>query len=87
MQKRHKVTNGSDKLLLVFTELEAQDYWLKPGEAFEVVAEVQSPTDDFVVYETAEGYIFYPSDGMGYISVWQDGNKLACGHQRPDDWA
>lgn len=87
MQKRKAITNTSDRLMLVFTELEAQDYWLRPGESLEVRADVESEDDDFEIEETAEGITVWPSLGMGYIATFQDGVELECGHQRPDEWA
>ncbi len=87
MEKRRVVTNTSDRLMLVFTEPEAQDYWLRPGDSVEVRAEVASPTDDFELEDTRDGVTVWPSNGMGYISTWASGVELACGFQRPADWA
>ena len=87
MEKRRVVTNTTERLMLVFTEPEAQDYWLRPGESVEVRAEVSSPADDFELKMTPEGVTVWPSNGMGYISVWSVTELLACGHQRPDGWA
>lgn len=87
MEKRQIVSNTGDQLMLVFTELEAQDYWLRPGESVEVRAEVASPTDDFELEYTRDGVTVWPSNGMGYISTWAGGVELSCGHQRPPGWA
>ena len=47
VEKRRVMTNTTDRLMLVFTEPEAQDYWLRPGESLEVRAEVELAEDDF----------------------------------------
>ena len=87
MVKQLKVTNDTDRLMLVFTEPEAQDYWLQPGETVELRAEVDADTADFEIEETDEGITVFPSSGMGYIATFSDNAELICGHQRPDDWA
>ena len=81
------MTNSGDRLLLVFTEPEAQDFWLRPGESVEVRADIKSLEDNFQVTENSNGITFWPLDGMGYISVWANERELYCGHQRPDNWA
>lgn len=83
MEKRRFVTNTGDRLMLVFTEPQAQDYWLQPGESVEVRAEVESEADDFELEDTARGVTVWPSRGMGYISTWAGDVELSCGHQRP----
>jgi hypothetical protein len=87
MEKRRILTNTTDRLMLVFTEPVAQDYWLWPGESVEVRAEVTSPADDFELEDTRDGVTVWPSLGMGYISTWAGGVELPCGHQRPAGWA
>jgi hypothetical protein len=83
VEKRRVVTNTTDRLMLVFTEPEAQDYWLRPGESVEVRAEVESAEDDFELEDNKRGVTVWPSHGMGYVSTWAAGVELACGHQRP----
>jgi hypothetical protein len=84
---RKAVTNDTDRLMLVFIEPEGWDCWLRPGESAEVRAGAVSPADSFVFEEHGEGVTVWPSDGMGVISVYQNGCPLECGHQRPDGWA
>jgi len=87
MEKRRVVTNSTDRLMLVFTEPEAQDYWLQPGESVELRAEVESETDDFEFEENDEGLTVWPSTGMGYIATFsENGRLLRCGYQRPEGW-
>jgi len=87
MEKRRVLTNVTDRLMLVFTEPEAQDYWLQPGESIELRAAVESPDDGFEFEDNHDGVTVWPSIGMGYISTWAGGEQLTCGHQRPAGWA
>lgn len=87
MEKQLVVTNATQRLMLVFTEPEAQDYWLRPGESLEVRAEIESLNDDFELEDTRDGVTVWPSDGMGYISTWVGDIELECGYQRPAGWA
>ena len=69
--------------MLLSTEPEGQDFWLRPGESFELRADIESELDDFELVENAHGISAWPSRGMGYISAWGNGKLLECGHQRP----
>lgn len=87
VEKRQELMNTSKRLMLVFTEPEAQGYWLRPGETVELRAEIASPVDYFQLDNNRDGVTVWPSDGMRYISVWAGGLELRCGHQRPVGWA
>lgn len=73
--------------MMVFTEPEAQDYWLNPGEEVEIRASVTSADASFEISLHHDGIIIWPPLGMGYISVWQNNAILECGYQRPKGWA
>jgi hypothetical protein len=83
VEKRRLVTNAGQSLMLLSTEPEGQDFWLRPGESLEMRAEVKSELGDFELVEEPEGLSAYPSEGMGYISVWANDTLLQCGYQRP----
>ena len=87
VERLQTLRNKTDRLLLVFTEPEAQDFWLQPGESVEVRASVESLGGNFELDSTREGITVWPSAGMGYISVWADNTQLEVGHQRPTGWA
>lgn len=87
MERRRLVTNDTDRLMLLFIEPEGWDCWLRPGEAAELRAAAESLTDDFMLTDNSDGITAWPSQGMGLISVWQDGRQVECGHQRPVGWA
>ena len=86
MERRQTVDNRGDKLLMIFTEPEAQDYWLKPGDQFEIRAPITDPNASFEIALHEEGISVYPPHEMGYISVWCGDEELHCGHQRPVGW-
>lgn len=84
-QKTRLLSNPGDGLLLVVTEPEGQDFWLRPGETIELRAEIGSDADDFELTEDDGEVTVWPSAGMGYISVWCRGEMLNCGYQRPTE--
>lgn len=84
-QKTRQMTNTGDGLLLLFTEPEGQDFWLRPGETVELRAPVESEFDDFELTGQDQEIAVWPSAGMGSISVWLRGQPLNCGHQRPTE--
>jgi hypothetical protein len=86
MERRQKIDNRGDKLFMVFTEPEAQDFWLRPGDEFEIRAEITDPNAMFELAAVEDGIAVYPPHEMGYVSVWCNGEELGCGHQRPDGW-
>lgn len=87
MERRQVIDNRSDRRMMVFTEPEAQDYWLDPGEQLEIRAPIEHVDAVFEISLHKDGVVVWPPDAMGYISVWQDGCELSCGHQRPSGWA
>jgi hypothetical protein len=83
MERRHLVTNGSVRLMLLFVEPEGRDCWLRPGEAVELRAEVESPTADFEFTDNPDGITVWPDREMGVITVWQGDQEVETGYQRP----
>ena len=86
MEQRQVIENRAERLMMVFTEPEAQDYWLRPGEKLEVRAEISISESVFEICLHEDGVVVFPTSDMGYISAWKDGLELECGHQRPDGW-
>jgi hypothetical protein len=87
MERRQTVDNQGDKLLMVFVEPEALDYWLKPGDAFELRAPITDPKANFEIALHEEGISVCPPHEMGYITVWCGDEELDFGHQRPTGWS
>lgn len=86
MERRRVVTNDTGRLMLLFVEVEGWDCWLRPGEAVELRAEVASPAAEFVFTDNPDGVTVWPHREMGVISVWQGGQEVEIGHQRPAGW-
>ena len=86
MERRQTVDNRGDKLLMIFTEPEAQDFWLTPGDECEIRALITDPKVNFEIAFHEEGISAYPPHKMGYITVWCGNEELHCGHQRPAGW-
>lgn len=83
---RLTIENRQKKLMLVFIEPEAMDFWLRPEEECQLVAEKQNEEALFEIWYTDEGVTVFPCNGCGSISVYQKGLELGCGHQRPNNW-
>jgi len=86
MERRRVMTNETDRLLLLFIEMEGWDCWLRPGESAELRAEVASLATDFKFTDNPDGVTVWPDNKMGLISVWQDDQEVAIGYQRPAHW-
>lgn len=86
MVRSQTFENQSERLMMVFIEPEAQDYWLRPTEQLEIRAESTSSDSAFEIWLHEDGVVIFPSSDTGYISVWQEELELTCGHQRPNSW-
>lgn len=84
-RKTCQIANTSNELLLLVTEPEGQDFWLRPGETVELRADVETESDHFELTEEDQEITVWPSAGMGRISVWLHGRPLQVGHQRPTE--
>jgi hypothetical protein len=65
MERRRTILNETHRLMLVFTEILGEDYWLRPAEAVDIVAEVESLNEDFDIVDNERGVTVWPSDSMG----------------------
>jgi hypothetical protein len=80
------IANNSKAPLMVQIEPEGADFWLQPSEEFDLRAEAKEE-DGRMEVQHCGGYIaVFPSRGVGYISVYQKGIEVECGHQRPAGW-
>lgn len=87
MERRQVIDNRSKRVMMVFTEPEAQDYWLSPGQQLEIRAPLSHVDAVFEISLAEDGIVVWPAHEMGYISAWQNDTLLECGHQRPEGWA
>jgi len=79
------LANRSKVPLMIQIEPEGADYWLLPDEEFNLQAEAKK-SDGKLEVEHCDGYIaVYPSRDVGYISVFQGGAEVECGHKRPSE--
>ena len=80
--KPTKFENKTDAMFSLYLEPWGSDYWLSPGEIFDVVP--QNAGDDFHLHVISytDGVQVYV-EGTGEAIVCCDGRELPCGHQRP----
>ena len=78
------ITNRSKKTRPIQVEPEGADFWMLPEQTFELRAETTTDNAHFEIWDTDYGLQVFPSDGMGYISVFHEDKELVCGHQRPE---
>ena len=84
MQRTLSITNRTEFPRSICVEPEGADYWMLPEQTFELRADVEYEEAQFELWDNGdEGFQVFPSNGMGYISVYCDGQELECGHQRP----
>jgi hypothetical protein len=83
MNRTMIITNRSKKPRLIQIEPEGADFWVLPEQTFELRANTTTDDARFELWDGDHGLSVFPSDGMGYISVFHDGQELECGHQRP----
>ena len=80
------LANSSKNPLMVQIEPEGADFWLLPDQEFELRADAERDNGHFEV-QHCDGYAaVYPSRDVGYISVFQNGVEVECGHHRPAHW-
>ena len=80
------LANSSKNPLMVQIEPEGADFWLLPDQEFELRADAERDGGHFEV-QHCDGYIaVYASRNVGYISVFQNGVEVECGHHRPANW-
>jgi hypothetical protein len=87
VKNRRTITNHTDRLMLVWTEPIAEDYWLEPGETMETESESLGDDCVFEVSENEWGVTVGAARGMDFcFREFQGDVELKCGHQRPDWW-
>jgi hypothetical protein len=77
------ITNRSKKPRSLQVEPEGADFWMLPEQTFELRADTTTDDARFELWDSDDGLQVFPSEGMGYISVFHEGRELECGHQRP----
>ena len=77
-----KIENSTGAMFPLYLEPWGMDYWLAPGEVFDIVP--QNAGDDYYLHIIShpDGVQVYV-EGSGEAVVCCDGIELQCGHQRP----
>lgn len=88
MHKSIIFTNRSRVDRCIWIEPECFDYWVLPGQTFEVKAMPPGETSVFEVELPASGeMVIFPASETRYIAVFCEGLELPIGYQRPPDGA
>ncbi|MGW0967221.1 hypothetical protein [Streptomyces sp. NPDC002516] len=91
MKSTLPVENAGDTDVCLFIEPYGEDFWLKPGDAFKVVPLSDDNVQFSVVVAKHVFTVWLYQDGdpynalLDYIVTGINGERLACGHQRPAD--
>ncbi|MGW2117629.1 hypothetical protein [Streptomyces zhihengii] len=89
MKNRLPVENAGDTDTCLFVESYGEDFWMKPGDVFEMAAMSDGNVQFSVVIATSLITMWLHEDGdpynriLDYEVVDASGNRLECGHQRP----
>ncbi|MFJ3643330.1 hypothetical protein ACIPRD_26740 [Streptomyces sp. NPDC090108] len=87
------VENAGDTDICLFIEPYGEDFWMKPGDAFEVVPLSDANVHFSVVVANDVFTVWLYQDGdpynilLDYKVTGVHGEELTCGHQRPADSA
>jgi hypothetical protein len=77
------ITNRTGLPRPIYVEPEGADYWMLPEQTFQLRADVNDPCAQFEILDNGDSLQVWPSNDMGFISVFAEGHELECGHQRP----
>jgi hypothetical protein len=83
MEYRNQVTNEISAPVTLWIEPWGEDYTLLPHETVEVVAESCS-AEFYLHWKVQDGNIlvFVEGDQEATVCLYQEGNRLECGHHR-----
>ena len=82
---KHRLTIGNERkqVLQLMLEPWGEDYWMKPGETFDLIPDKPSESFHFAVAYFDSYVAAYAEGGCEYVRVHCHGLLLECGHQRP----
>lgn len=80
--KPTKFENKTDAIFSLYLEPWGSDYWLLPGEIFEVVPQNPDSDHHLHIVNYVDGVQVFV-EGNGEAIVCCKGHELPCGHQRP----
>lgn len=85
-QHRLKLTNNSRHLLLILTDPDGLDYWIRPKESLELKNKNNCMNVDFVLEENDWGLTVACQGRQGPVEVFAKDKLLQGGYQRPEGW-
>jgi len=84
-KQRIKISNDSSSFATLWLEPWGEDYGMLPGDELEVAAmDVEKETFFYVAYNEKGMQVFAEGDAK-YVSVYQNGERLSCGHNRREE--
>jgi hypothetical protein len=77
------VKNDTTDTLCLWLEPWGTDHWMQPGERYTITTDddPDEPCFETVIHD--QGISIWVNAGTDAQVVDQDGNEVACGHQRP----
>lgn len=78
------ITNRSKQFRPLYIEPEGADFWMAPEQTVELQAAVTANDACFELWDGGEGVQVFPSQHMGFLSVFCNGQELECGYPPAD---
>ena len=85
LMQRIKISNDRSSFATLWLEPWGEDYGMSPGDEFEVAAMDVEEGLFFHVAYNEKGMKVYAEGDAKYVSVYQNGEVLSCGHNRRED--
>ncbi|MFB7678515.1 hypothetical protein ACFC26_44745 [Kitasatospora purpeofusca] len=79
------VSNETEGMLCLWVEPWGTDHWMRPGEEFTVMTELEPEESPFNVVVHAQGITVWVNSSNDAEVVDKNGSLVPCGHQRPAD--
>jgi len=76
-------SNNSSKILCLMNEPWGEDYWIAPGETFDLIPEPSDAACRFGVSYNGSCVSMYAEGNITFVSYYQNKTLLDCGHNRP----
>ena len=81
-----RISNDRTSFVTLWLEPWGEDYGMRSGDEFEVVAEDAEEGFYFHVSHDEKAIKVYAEGDAKHVSVYQAGEMLSCGHNRRDDY-
>ena len=83
MQRKMTFSNDAERVITLWLEPWGEDYWIQPGETFDLVPDNPKDTFYFAVAHKGGDITVFAEGGCDHVRVEHDGKTLECGHHRP----